>query len=649
MTETRYPDLSRAKMLGFDIETYEKDLKDLGPGVYRKDGSKILGVSISDGEGFSEYYNLGHYDCSPDEREHNVKYLREVLGSGVPKLGQNIQYDVDWVENGEYGIRVGGDLHSIEIAEALIDETQGSYNLEFMAQKYLGEGKRKSWPERFCEENKLKGDFRAWLWKMPHHGVREYAIGDAEEPFKIYFEHQKKVLEDQEMFDLYRLECELIRCLVLMRKTGVPIDENKRDRNGLMVQNRVEELQQILFDKYGEFNCNSSAQVAKVYDREGIKYPFNVLYKGEKETEGGIYLSPDVLSHDSRVVRFSPNIDAHYYQRFKDNDQPDGFKESTPTLIKQVYELAQCKSHLDKFIMGSHVRFVTPDGLIHAQFHNMRNDSFGALKGTRSGRFSSSMPNLQQQPAIGVDEYWGRICREDFVPLPDHWWLKIDYSQIEYRFLAHFAIGPGSEELRAAYNNNADQDYHQFIMDLTGLKRRYAKNLNFGVAFGMGAAHMAEMFGWELDYCRSVLDVYHSRAPYVRATVQAVESAAIRRGWIRTFLKRRSHLKDKSKAYTMFCRLLQGSAADLMKKSMHDAYRAGIFDVLKLHATVHDELDASTPKTKEGVEAGMELQHIMETCLTLRVPVKAEAGGGKNWAEGENKIKWSDWMKEVSA
>jgi DNA polymerase I-like protein with 3'-5' exonuclease and polymerase domains len=648
MTETRYPDLSHAKLLAFDTETYEKDLEDLGPGVYRGDGSKLLGISLSDGCGFSEYYNLGHYDCDVSEREHNVRYLREVLGSSVPKLGQNIQYDVDWVENGEYKIKVNGDLHSIEIAEALIDETQGKYNLDFMSKKYLNAGKRKSGPDRFCEEHRLKGDFRAWLWKMPYDLVREYAIGDAEDPLKIYLEHQKSVLEEQEMFDLYRLECNLIRVLVMMRKTGVLIDQDKRDRNGLMVQNRIEDLQEKLFNKYGEFNSNSSAQVAPIYDREGIKYPFNVLYKDEEESVGGVYRSKGELDKDPRVVKYSPNIDANFYKRWEDKDGPGGYKEGTPEVLRQIRELGQCRSHLDKFIMGSHVRFVTPDGLIHALFHNMRNDSFGGLKGTRSGRFSSSLPNLQQQPAIGVDEYWGRICREDFVAFPDHWWLKIDYSQIEYRFLAHFAVGPGSEELRAAYNNNADQDYHQFIMDLTGLKRRYAKNLNFGVAFGMGAKHMAEMFGWEVEYAMSILEIYHSRAPYVKSTIDAVEAAAIRRGWIRTFLKRRSHLKDKRKAYIMFCRLLQGSAADLMKKAMHDAYYAGVFDVLKLHATVHDELDSSVPKTKEGVEAARELQHIMETCLKLRVPVKAEAGGGHNWADGETKIKFDDWEKEIA-
>jgi len=162
----------------------------------------------------------------------------------------------------------------------------------------------------------------------------------------------------------------------------------------------------------------------------------------------------------------------------------------------------------------------------------------------------------------------------------------------------------------------------------------------------MGAQHMAELFGWELDYAYEVLDVYHSRAPYIKATIQSVEQVAKRRGYIKTFLKRRSHLTDPKKAYTMYCRLVQGSAADLMKKAMIEAYHAGIFDVLYLHATVHDELDVSIPKTPEGIEAFRELQRIMETCLKLKVPVKAEAEIGPDWASIDE-FKWEDLYKEI--
>jgi|WetSurMetagenome_2_1015567.scaffolds.fasta_scaffold80420_2 DNA polymerase I-like protein with 3'-5' exonuclease and polymerase domains len=601
MDEVRYPDLSGARCISFDTETKDPNLTTLGPGQYRKDGH-ILGVSIATPDGFKEYYNVGHYDVDADERIKNVNYLRATLGNNVPKLGQSIIYDVDWLENGEHKIKVGGELGSIEIAEALLDETQEQYNMEFMGQKYLGRGKVKSEPEKFCEARGWKGDFRQYLWRMPYSVVRPYGAGDAELPIAI-FDIQRPMLEEQELLDLYKLENRLTRVLVKMRKTGTLIDADKRDRNGLMIQNRIEEAEHRLFSLFGEFNYMSTMQVAKIFDKQGIRYPL---------TERG-----------------NPSIDSYFYKRYKDEIP----------LVKELFELRQMKHHLNTFIMGSHLRFVCPDGLIHPQFFNMRNDNLGALKGTRSGRLSGANPNLQQQPSKGVDEYWGQVCREDFIPFPDCWWGKIDYSQIEYRFMAHFAVGEGAEELRRSYNENAEQDYHQYIMDLTGLKRRYAKNLNFGVAFGMGAQHMAELFGWDVEYAYEVLNVYHSRAPYIRSTISLVEQKARQRGYIKTFLKRRSHLKDPRKAYTMYCRLVQGSAADLMKAAMVKADEDGLFEVLYPHATVHDELDVSIPKTRAGLEAFQELQHVMESVLKLRVPVRAEPEVGPNWADVEPVVK----------
>lgn len=598
------PDLSNAKRIAFDIETHDPKLGDMGPGVYRKDG-KILGVSISDGV-FAEYYNLGHYDCAPDERSANIAYLRDVLGTQIPKVGQHLVYDLDWLENGEHKIKVNGTVFDIEIAEALIDENQrGKYNLDAMAHKYLGEGKQKSEIDRFCAENGWKGDPRGWLWKMPYEVVRSYAIADANQPFRI-LDAQWPTLVKDELVELLELECELTRCLLHFRRTGVRIDVDKRDRNALAVQNRIETYQHKLFAEYGEFNAGSSQQVARLLDKIGHPYP---------RTENG-----------------NPNIDAVFYRRNKDKHP----------LIMDLFELRRCIHHLKTFLMGSYVRFVTDDGLIHCNFYNMETDDYG----TRSGRLASAKPNLQQQPSKGVDEYWGQICREVYVPFEDCWWCKADYSQIEYRFLAHFAVGPGSEELRAAYNTT-DVDYHQYIMDLTGLKRRYAKNLNFGVAFGMGAPHMADLFGWELEYALEILEIYHARAPYIRSTVSLVEDVARKRGYIKTFLKRRSHLIDRRKAYVMFCRLLQGSAADLMKAAMLACYKAGVFDVLHPHATVHDEIDVSVPKSKLGLEACAEMQDIMQKCLTIRVPIKAELEFGKTWAD-VHEVDWADLLKEIS-
>ena len=594
-----YPDLSKAKIISFDTETYDPNLIEMGPGVFRDDGSKLLGVSISNGEGFSEYYNIGHYDCGKQEREQNIEYLRDVFASNIPKLGQSIMYDLDWLENGPDHIKVNGRLASIDIAEALLDETQEEYNLDFLGFKYLKRGKETTEIDRFCIENGLEGDSRKWLWKMPYELVRRYAKEDVNLPIEI-FRLQLKKLEEQNLMDLFAMESELIRVLLLMRKTGVLIDQDRRDRNGLEIQNIIESSRIKLYEQYGEFNYNSSKQIATLLDSQGIAYP--------------------------KTAKGNPQIDKAFFTRFAE----------TVPLIHDIEQIRKAARINNNFIMGSHVKYVTGDGLIHCQFHNLRNDNFGALVGTRSGRFSSTHPNLQQQPSKDRDEFYGTKCREDFIPFPEHLWGKIDYSQIEYRFMAHFAVGEGAEELRKAYNEDPTTDYHKFVMLLTSLTRPLSKNLNYGVAFGMGIRHMAEFFGWSIEYAYEIMNIYHARAPYVKATMHLVEQTGRRRGYIRTFLNRREHLVDPDKAYTMYCRLVQGSAADLMKKAMIEIYHAGLFDIMPPHLTVHDELDMSVPKTRIGIEAFEETKHIMETCIKLKVPIQADAEIGTSWAKLED-------------
>ena len=604
---TEYPNLSVSKMVCFDIETYDPNLEEMGPGVYRNDGY-ILGVSIATAEGFNEYYPFRHPGTTERQMQRNIEYIREVLGAPTRKLGQHVSYDLDWLENWEH-IQVNGMVLDTEIAEALIDENQGKYNLDFMAHKYLGLQKEETEIQAWCDARGLKGPPQKWLWKMSAELVAKYAKPDSLLALKI-LKIQWRILYEQELLDLFHNECRLIRATLLFRKTGVRIDKDKRDNNALKLQNRIEQAEQDLFEKYGVFNYNSTRQVSPICDSLGLEY--------SKTTSGN-------ASIRSETVKL----------------WIEEYKEGTPqhTFARNLYDAKHGAKVRDTFLLGAFTKFVTEDGLIHCSFYATRTDNFG----TRSGRFSSANPNLQQVPSKGVDEYYGQLSRDIFIPFEDSWWIKIDYSQIEYRLMAHFASGPGSDDVRNAYNSNPDTDYHQYIMDLTGLKRRFAKNLNFGVAYGMGAPHMADYFQWTIDYAYEVLHIYHQHAPFIKTTIKNVENVSIRRGYIRTIMNRRSRLLDKRKAYIMFCRLIQGSAADMMKMAMLSCYDAGVFDVIKPHITVHDEIDGSVPKTNEGIEAAFEMQHLMENCIPLRVPVKADMEVGPNWADVEGIEKREDF------
>jgi DNA polymerase I-like protein with 3'-5' exonuclease and polymerase domains len=252
-----------------------------------------------------------------------------------------------------------------------------------------------------------------------------------------------------------------------------------------------------------------------------------------------------------------------------------------------------------------------------------------------------SAPNLQQIPSKGkIFEGTDReidlaeICRELFIADEGCDLLKIDYSQIEYRLLVHYARGPGAQDAKNAFIADPKTDYHQFVMDLTGLARKFAKNCNFGIMYGMGPSGMMSAFAWTREHVDEILEKYHSALPYVKPTMQAVSDKAEKVGFIRTIGGRKARLRNKDLGYTMLNRLNQGGSADMMKTAMVDSFDSGIFFTelgLVPHLTIHDELVCSVPRTEEGKEAVLRLRYIMEHCIELKIPVIAEPEMGPDW------------------
>lgn len=610
----RYPDLSKSKLISFDIETKDPELTTKGTGVYRKDGY-ILGVSLSNGEGFSEYYNLGHPGCRVEVKNKNLNYLREVLGIDCPKLTTNGRYDLDWLVNG-YGFHIPGPFYDILTAEPLLDEyARGKYNLDSIAKKYLGKTKENDKLLEFCAQNNLtttaKKGGREHLWRMPYEAARDYAIADVDLPLQIW-RFQKHLLEEQGLWEVFMVETELFPLLLQMRKTGVRLDMTNMLRTGMKLSDEIYDMEKQIQREAGfKINVKSSADMKKLFDKKHWSYPRNE--PTERMKKKAAELGKEAIGN--------PSFNKFALKGMSDNP-----------FAKKVLDYRHLKTIMDMFIVP-YQDLVIGDRL-HCDFNPLASDKGGTV----SGRFSGSKPNLQQvsskDEAKETDLDWaeGQILRKLFIPEEDCWWFKNDWSQIEYRFMAHYGRGQGSDHIRERYQSDPNTDYHDEMMAITNLPdRKVVKTLNFGAAYEMGPKTMALNYGWDLSYARNIYSLYHSKVPFIKKTSKLVAKKAENVGYIKTILGRRARLQYRDKSYVMFNRLIQGSAADLMKKAMVDSYKAGVFNVLKPHLTVHDELDCSMPKTKEGKEAGMELKTIMENCMELRVPIIADSEFGENW------------------
>ena len=232
---------------------------------------------------------------------------------------------------------------------------------------------------------------------------------------------------------------------------------------------------------------------------------------------------------------------------------------------------------------------------------------------------------------------------------------KIDYGQIEYRLICNIACGESGEEVRRQYAENPHMDFHQYVVDLTGLSRKYAKNMSFGVSFGMGLPSMAENFGWTMEKAEEISEAYHRHMPFVAPTLALVGDVAKERGYIKTVYGSHARLRDKKKAYTMLNRYTQGSGGECLKASIVQAYKEGIWRTLKVANTVHDELNMPyLEPTEEKMIALYRMAEIMRTSVpNLRVPLEASPELGDNWASTKEIPAWiesrdnndEDWQK----
>lgn len=618
-----YPDLSSAKLIAVDCETKELDFSN-GPGWARGTGH-IVGVSVATDNGFCRYYPIRH-ECGAEDNLPAYEVLgwlkRELGRANQPKVGANITYDVGWLR--EEGVEVKGLVMDVQFAEALLDPG-GRVALERLGRKYVGEGKDSS---AMYEWIRLayapgKGEERGDIWRTPPRLVGYYAESDARLPIDI-IQKQWPLLRQWGLKDVFMMECELIPLMIEMRYAGVTVDINQAKLKDDFLSAEVEKMKQQVKDGVGfSVNVNSGKDLSKAFDKLGLEYP---------KTEAG-----------------NPSFTADFLA---------GMHHPFAQLITEIKSYQKIQSTFVRgYILGKNI-----DGKLFAQFHQMRSDDGGAV----SGRFSSSDPNLQNIPSR--HPILGPLCRSLFIPDYGHaeWW-SADYKQIEYRFMVHFAQGPGADEIRAIFNANPEVDYHAIMVDIIHsasgvlIDRKPAKTINFGLLYGMMLKTLSAKMAMTQQEAAPILDAYHKGAPFIKATMDAYEQEVYDKGYVETILGRKSFfnlwvprrgfgkqplprdlaLEQYGPAIKLdgthkaINRVLQGSAADQMKMGMLRGWKDGIFDQIGVpRLTVHDELNFSKRDTSPATEAGFkELTHLMETVIPLRIPVLADTGIGPSWNE----------------
>jgi DNA polymerase I - 3''-5'' exonuclease and polymerase domains len=327
-------------------------------------------------------------------------------------------------------------------------------------------------------------------------------------------------------------------------------------------------------------------------------------------------------------------------------------------MVRKMRQTAYyCGTSLESYILGN---LEDDEDIIHGEFHPLRGDQYGTI----TGRFSSrGALNLQNIPAR--DKEWAPLLRSVFRPMrDDQQWLKVDYSQIEYRLFAHYAglmakHRGGTSAMEMAYVNDPHVDFHQWVAETAHIERKRAKNVNFCRLYGGGIAKIAITAACSIEEATIFVNAYDQAIPEASALMKDITSASARRGYVTTWYGRKCRFRTEGemaskygtqprgnpnkygKTYTGLNKVLQGSAADIIKVAMVELDRSGVvdFDNTQLHLQVHDELDFSIPRGEEGVRIKNQIVDIMQEAGKtpmwsgdiMQVPVIAEADLGPNW------------------
>lgn len=617
----RWPDFrSHVKVIGVDCESSDPLLQTKGPGYIRGD-AKVCGVALASPDGTKLYLPIAHPEECVDPDQARA-YLRHQLGGDQVKCGANLTYDMEalWSE----GIELKGPLGDIQIAEPLLDEDRpGGYSLDVLAKAYLGEGKNEGLLADAASAysvDKKKG--MAWI---PGRYVGPYAEDDAYKPTKIY-EEQLKRLAAEDLLPIFQLEQKLQRVLFKMRLRGVRIDIDRAVDLSRTIQLDEAKLLDKLREEVRIDNPSSSADVGRALRSIGLDVP--------STAKGNDSIANEWLKEQNHPV-------AQLLHKWR-----------TTTKMRRDF--------IDTLVEDN------VNGRIYSNWHQLRDfdDDAGKARGTRSGRIAASKFNLTQVPSR--DEYWGPLIRKLFIADEGMHWVKGDISQQEPRILLHFAYlmeFPGAAEARQRYLDDPSTDYHQLVADLilerTGqtLARRPAKDINLGSAYGMGKNKMASKLGVTRAKAEELLTAYHEGVPYVKKIERAASDRAQDKGFITTILGRKRRFDSweparygegnnafpirglanarnvwpdeplrRAMTHKALNGLVQGSAADQMKKTLVDLDEAGALPQIQ----VYDEINGSYDYDESKVRL---LKEIMENSVPMTVPFLVSPETGPSWGD----------------
>ncbi|MCF8260442.1 MAG: DNA polymerase I [Melioribacteraceae bacterium] len=511
----------------------------------------------------------------------------------IKKVCQNGKYDIGVLK--KYGIDVKNFHFDTMLASYVLDPDQ-KHGMDELSKKHLNYS-----PISITEIIGTKKDATNIFDSDPTE-LSNYAAEDADITFRLY-KKLKRDLEESGMDKLaYEVEFPLVEVLEEVERNGILVDKRSLKELSNYLSDLLVNYTKQIFEASGEeFNINSTKQLQTILF-EKLELPKT------KKTKTGF--STDARSLESLKGKHEIIDNLLNYRQV--SKLKSTYADSLPKLINPV------------------------TGKIHTTFNQTV---------ASTGRLSSNDPNLQNIP---IRSELGKEIRKAFVASDsNHLILSADYSQIELRIMAHIC---GDEGMKKAFKDG--EDIHRstaalvFMVDpedVTPDMRRKAKEVNFGILYGIGAFGLKTRLGILQSHAQEIIDTYFKTFNRVKSYMDESVKQAREKGYAETLLGRRRYLTNINSNNRVVRQFeervainmpIQGSAADMIKLAMINIHRELKQNnwKSKMVLQVHDELLFDAEKS-EIDSLRIKVKELMENSLPLEVPILVETGVGKNWLE----------------
>jgi DNA polymerase I len=573
--------IEKQPVVGLDTET-----TDLDPYTSRL---RLIQLATPDRVYIVDFDRFSDGDA---RRSDALAPLRRLLAAPRPiKIAHNAKFDAKFIKH-NLGVDLGG-LFDTLIASQLVSagDIEERHGLETVAGRYLNELVDKT--ERLSN----------WDLELTTAQL-EYAARDA----AVLLPLREKLIErlkSESLVKCAQLEFECVMPVVDIELAGFFMHKERwLEQLGIVEKRRTElaeQLQEVLAEESSQgslfggperedINLDSQQQLTKALNRLGIPVP-----------------------ESTRNWKLQP-LAAQY------------------PVIATLLEYRTVQKALTSYGTNM-IDMINPvTKRLHADFRQI---------GAPTGRFACTNPNIQQVPH--AVEY--RRC---FSGHPDGRKLIIaDYSQIELRILAEFS---GDRGFINAFNSGADlhrvtasQVFNASLDQVTKEQRDFAKRLNFGVVYGIGAQRFALMTGLSVSEAENVLrryfSTYRELDTYLReAANRAVAERQARTGSGR--LVRFRYDENDRQQISMTQRNgkntpIQGTSADILKRALRLLKDELAETNARIVNIIHDEIVVEAD-TDEAQDVAAKVERIMCAAgqeYLKTVPVKVETEIADEWVK----------------